>query len=101
MEACSTFFLPRLIGHARALKLAITGATFPANSKELDGLFTELCDRQEDVLPKALAAATEIANETSVVSTFMIREMFYRGPASAEEAHLLESRVMGHMRGDR
>jgi enoyl-CoA hydratase/carnithine racemase len=97
-EACSSYFLPRLIGHSRALHLAITGNILPADSKAYDGLFSQLCDKQEDVLPAALKVAEGIASQTSPVSTWMIREMFYRGPNSAEEAHLLESRVMGAMR---
>lgn len=97
-EACSSYFLPRLIGHSRALQVAITGNILTADSKAYDGLFSELCDRQEDVLPAALKVAEGIASQTSPVSTWMIREMFYRGPNSAEEAHLLESRVMGAMR---
>ncbi|CAK1366208.1 3-hydroxypropionyl-coenzyme A dehydratase [Cercospora beticola] len=99
MEGCSSFFLPRLIGHARTLQLVTTGATIPATAKQLDGLFAEVLDRQEDVLPKALEMAEGIASNTSTVSTFMIREMLYRGVDSAEAAHLLESRIMGHMRG--
>lgn len=98
-EACSTFFLPRLIGTSRALQLTITGATLPATAKQFDGLFAELCDKQEDVLPKALAMAEDLALNTSTISTYMNREMFYRGMSSAEEAHLLESRVMAHLRG--
>jgi enoyl-CoA hydratase/carnithine racemase len=98
-EACSSFFLPRLIGTSRALKLAITGEVRPAGDRAFDGLFSEVLDRAEEVLPRALEVAGLLAEKTSSVSTFMIREMFYRGPGSAEEAHLLESRVMGHMRG--
>ncbi|CAK4025781.1 3-hydroxypropionyl-coenzyme A dehydratase [Lecanosticta acicola] len=99
MEGCSSFFLPRLIGHARTLQLATLGATLTADALVLDGLFAELCEKQEGVLPLALKIADYLANNTSTVSTFMMREMLYRGPQSAEEAHLLESRVMGHMRG--
>ncbi|SMR54848.1 unnamed protein product [Zymoseptoria tritici ST99CH_3D1] len=97
-EACSSFFLPRLIGTSRALQLAITGSVYPANHKAFDGLFSELVDRQQDVLPRALEVAELLAEKTSTVSTFMIREMFYRGVGSAEEAHLLESRVMANLR---
>ncbi|KXT13363.1 hypothetical protein AC579_2947 [Pseudocercospora musae] len=100
MEGCSSFFLPKLIGAARALQLCVTGATIPASSRQLDGLFSDLIERQEDVLPRALEVAEGIARDTSTVSTFMIREMVWRGMQSAEEAHLLESRVMGHMRGE-
>ncbi|EME82524.1 uncharacterized protein MYCFIDRAFT_40560 [Pseudocercospora fijiensis CIRAD86] len=100
IEGCSSFFLPRLIGAARALELCVTGSTIPASSRKLEGLFSDLIERQEDVLPKALEAAEGIARETSTVSTFMIREMILRGMQSAEEAHLLESRIMAHMRGE-
>ena len=100
MEGCSSFFLPKLIGAARALQLCVTGSTVPASSRQLDGLFSDLIERQEDVLPRALEVAEGIARDTSTVSTFMIREMVWRGMQSAEEAHLLESRVMGHMRGE-
>src|SRR6266480_2935591 len=33
MEAASLYFLPRLIGFARAMHLVSTGATYPANHK--------------------------------------------------------------------
>lgn len=101
MEGCSSFFLPRLIGHARTLQLVTTGATIPATSRELEGLFSHTIDQQDDVLPKALAVAEGIARDTSTVSTYMMREMLWRGPQSAEEAHLLESRIMGSMRGSK
>ncbi|EME42667.1 hypothetical protein DOTSEDRAFT_175907 [Dothistroma septosporum NZE10] len=99
MEGCSSFFLPRLVGAARAQQLVIPGKVYPATDRRLDGLFYELCDKQEDVLPTALREAEELAVNTSTVSTFMNREMIFRGVNSAEEAHLLESRVMGAMRG--
>ncbi|KAF2173839.1 hypothetical protein M409DRAFT_16109 [Zasmidium cellare ATCC 36951] len=98
-EGCSSFFLPRLVGFSKTMQLLITGATLPASAKQLHGLFSDLVERQEDVLPKALEIADDLAVNTSSVSTYMIREMLYRGMPSAEEAHLLESRVMGHMRG--
>lgn len=98
-EGCSSFFLPRLIGHSKTLQLLTTGAIIPASARQLDGLFSDVLETQDEVLPKALEVAESIAENTSAVSTFMIREMLYRGPQSAEEAHLLESRIMGHMRG--
>lgn len=99
MEGCSSFFLPRLIGTARALKLVTMGATLLASDHAFDGLFSDMCETQNDVLPRALEAADYLVHNTSTVSTYMMREMLYRGADSAEAAHLLESRVMGHMRG--
>lgn len=99
MEGCSSFFLPRLIGASRALQLVIAGSTLTADTKVLEGLFSEICNSPDEVLARATQVAEQLARETSVVSTFMMREMVYRGAESAEQAHLLESRIMGHMRG--
>lgn len=94
MEACSSFFLPRLIGHSRALHLTTTGAVYKAGDKLLDPLFTELCDRPADVLPRALAIADEVVANTSLVSTNLMKELMWRDTGSAEGQHLLDSRIL-------
>lgn len=50
MEAASSFFLPRLIGFSRALHLTTTGATYRADSKLLDGLYSEVLETPEVVI---------------------------------------------------
>ncbi|QIW96994.1 hypothetical protein AMS68_002512 [Peltaster fructicola] len=97
MEACSSFFLPRLIGMSRALHLVTTGATYPANHPLLSSLFSETLPKPEDVLPRALQIAEEIVNNTSAVSTFLMRDMMYRDTGSAEAQHLLDSRLIYEM----
>lgn len=92
MEACSSFFLPRLVGTSKALHLVTTGSVYPATHKLFDDLFSEVVAPGE-VLPTALRIADEIAGNVSVVATHMMKEMVYRGPASPEEAHLLESKL--------
>jgi enoyl-CoA hydratase/carnithine racemase len=92
MEACSSFFLPRLVGASRALHLVTTGAVYPANHRLLDGLFSEVV-APDQVLPAAMAIADEIAANVSVVAARVMKDMVLRGPASPEEAHLLESKV--------
>lgn len=97
MEAASSFFLPRLIGFSRAMHLVSTGATYPASHKLYDGLFSEVLDRPEQVLPRALEIATEITENCSGVSWALMRDMMWRGKDSAEEAHLLDSRIIYSM----
>ncbi|KAK2683643.1 hypothetical protein RAB80_001589 [Fusarium oxysporum f. sp. vasinfectum] len=92
MEACSSFFLPRLIGTSRALHLTTTGAVYPATHKLFDGLFSEIV-APEEVLPTALRIADEIAANVSGVSARVMKDMIYRGASSPEEAHLLESKI--------
>lgn len=99
MEACSSFFLPRLIGHSRALHLVATGATYPADHALLNNLFSETLDTPEAVLPRAIEIADDIVKNSSLVSLAVMRDLMYRGPASAEETHMLDSRLLYEMFG--
>ncbi|KAK3072218.1 hypothetical protein LTR53_007210 [Teratosphaeriaceae sp. CCFEE 6253] len=101
MEACSSFFLPRLIGMAKALHLTTTGATYPASHPLLNSLFSETLDTPAAVLPRALEIAAEIVQNTSTVSTYLMRELMYRDTGSAEAQHLLDSRVIYEMFGSK
>jgi enoyl-CoA hydratase/carnithine racemase len=94
MEACSHFFLPRLIGHSRAMHVTLTGATYPADSPLWGTLFSETLPTPEATLARGLEIAEDVAKNTSTVSTKMMRDMMYRGPNSAEEAHLLDSSII-------
>ncbi|KAF4302182.1 putative enoyl- hydratase isomerase protein [Botryosphaeria dothidea] len=94
MEATSSFFLPRLIGHSRAMHLTTTGSVYRANDKLLEPLFTQLCDRSDEVLPKALEIAKEVVENTSIVSTNLMKELMWRDTGSAEAQHLLDSRIL-------
>jgi enoyl-CoA hydratase/carnithine racemase len=99
MEACSSFFLPRLIGHSRAMQAITTGATYLAGDKIWDGLFGELVDRPEDVLPKALEVAEDVVRNTSGVSTYLMKELMFRDTGSPEGQHLLDSRIIYELFG--
>ncbi|KAK6535051.1 hypothetical protein TWF281_006349 [Arthrobotrys megalospora] len=97
MEACSSFFLPRLIGMAKALHLVTTGSTYRADDPLVEGLFTGLADTPEEVLPKALGLAEDIVKNTSTLSSYLMKEMMYRDTGSAEGQHLLDSRLIYEM----
>jgi enoyl-CoA hydratase/carnithine racemase len=101
MEAASSYFLPRLVGHSRAMQAITTGAVYPASDKIWDGLFSEVLDKAEDVLPRALAVAEEVAKNTSVVSTYLMKEMMFRDAGTPEGQHLLDSRVIYELFGSR
>lgn len=93
MEACSSYFLPKLVGMSRALHLVTTGATYAASDPLFSQLFSEVLPTPEETVSRALAIAGDIAAHMSTVSTTVMRDLMYRGPSSAEEAHLLESRI--------
>ncbi|TPX73053.1 hypothetical protein CcCBS67573_g05680 [Chytriomyces confervae] len=93
MEACSSYFLPRLIGHSRALELALTGRLLKAGDKTLDLLFSRVLDNKEDVLKEAMATAREIATQCSVVAGAVSRALIWRNSGDTPEAaHLLDSK---------
>ena len=92
MEACSSFYLPRLVGTSKAIHLLSTGGVFPATHRLYDDLFSEVVAPAE-VFPTAAKIAEDIAANVSGVAAHVMKEMVYRGPTSPEEAHLLESKV--------
>ncbi|KAE8450619.1 hypothetical protein EG329_005963 [Mollisiaceae sp. DMI_Dod_QoI] len=93
MEAASSFFLPRLIGFSRAVHLITTGKVYRADDPLLRELWGEVVEEGK-VLERALEMAEEMSVNTSLVSTRLMRDLMWRGPGSAEEAHLLDSKVL-------
>ena len=99
MEAASHYFLPKLIGFSRALHLTTTGSVYPADHPLLRELFSETLPTPEATLSRALELASEVAANTSSLSTKLMRDLMFRGPDSAEAAHLLDSRVIHSLFG--
>lgn len=92
-EACSSWFLPRLIGMSKAAELVYTGRVFRASEEEDSGLFNYVLDKSE-VLPKAIAIAAEIAQNTSAVSVALSKGLLWHGltEENPETVHLIDSR---------
>lgn len=92
-EACSTWFLPRILGLAKANELVLTGRVFKAFEEKSSGLFNYVLPAEE-VLPKAMALAREIADNTSSVSVALSKAMLWRGSVEndPQSVHLMDSR---------
>ncbi|KAJ5319612.1 hypothetical protein MYU51_006509 [Penicillium brevicompactum] len=99
MESCSSYFLPRLVGHSNASYLVSTGGVFPPASKHFGDLFNEILPEPTQVLPRALELATDISENVSPTSSYLNRALMWRDTGSAEAAHLVESHVIYHMFG--
>ncbi|KAJ5280614.1 Crotonase core [Penicillium angulare] len=97
MEACSSFFLTRLIGHSNASYLLSTGAVFPPTVKHFGDLFNEIMPEPSQVLPRALELAIEIAENVSPTASYLNRAMIWHDAGSPEMAHLIESKNIYHM----
>ena len=93
MESISSFFLPRLIGYSDAIYLLTTGEAQRGDSKFFRSLFHEVCEERSDVLKRALVIATSVAEKTSGWTSYLSRELMWRGPSTPEEAFILESAI--------
>jgi enoyl-CoA hydratase/carnithine racemase len=92
-EACSSWFLPRIVGISKAAELVLTGRIFRAAEEAHSGLFNYVLPR-EQVLPKALSIAREIADHTSAVSVTLSKALLWHGLAEGDpqSVHLVDSR---------
>jgi enoyl-CoA hydratase/carnithine racemase len=92
-EACSSWFLPRLVGISQAAEWCYSGRVFgPAEAHE--GRLVRSVHAPDDLLPAARAIAKEIADNTSPVSIALTRQMLWRmlGADHPMEAHRVDSR---------
>ena len=92
-EACSSYFLPRLVGISQATEWCYTGRVFPADEARAGGLVRSVHGADE-LLPAARAIAKEIAQNTAPVSVALSRQMLWRmlGANHPMEAHRVDSR---------
>ena len=92
-EACSSWFLPKVVGLSRALEWVYTGRVFGAEEALAGGLVSRVV-APEELLPAARALAREIADHTSGVAVALARQMLWRmaGADHPMEAHKIDSR---------
>ena len=85
-EACSTWFLPRIVGMAQALEWIYTADIFAAEQAQAAGLVRSL-HPVDDLLPAAHELAHRFIDGKSPVSTALIRQMLYRNSAQDHPVH--------------
>ena len=98
-EACSSYFLPRVVGISKALEWCYSGRVFPAQ-EALDGGLLRSLHEPEDLLSAARAIAEDIRDNTAPVSVALTRHMMWKmlGADHPMEAHKIDSRGI-HYRG--
>jgi enoyl-CoA hydratase/carnithine racemase len=92
-EACSSWFLPRLVGISQAAEWCYTGRVFGPDEAR-DGGLVRSVHAADDLLPAARAIAAEIADNTAPVSVALTRQMLWRmlGADHPMQAHRVDSR---------
>lgn len=97
-EACSSWFLPRVVGINTALEWTMTGRVFDA-AEALDRGLVRSVHPPDELLPAAYEIAREIATNTSAVSVAMTRQMLWRmlGEAHPMAAHQVDSPAIANL----
>ena len=97
-EACSTWFLPRIVGIQQALEWAYSGRVFTAQ-EALAGRLVRTVHPHAELLTAARELALELAKDTSGVSQALIRQMMWRGLVADHpmQAHMADSRGILYM----
>ena len=92
-EACSSYFLPRLVGIQQATEWVFTGRVFSAD-EALNGRLVRSVHPGDELLSVARGIAREIADNTAPVSVALSRQMLWRmmGASHPMDAHAVESR---------
>ena len=94
-EACSTWFLPRIVGMQTALEWVYSADILSASQVVEAGLARSV-HAPEDLLPAARALALKFVANRSPVATALARQMMYRNSAmsSPRAAHEVDSLSM-------
>jgi enoyl-CoA hydratase/carnithine racemase len=97
-EACSTWFLPRLVGLSRALEWTYSADVFDVEEARAAGLVRSVV-APEKLLDEAYALAHRFVDSRSPVATALTRQMMYRNSAQAHplDAHRIDSLAMFHL----
>lgn len=94
-EACSSYFLPRLVGISQALDWCYSGKVFDAREAKAGGLVKEIYP-QDQLMDAARAWCREIIDNTAPVSVALTRQMMWQmlGADHPMEAHIVDSRAI-------
>jgi enoyl-CoA hydratase/carnithine racemase len=97
-EACSSWFLPRVVGISRAVEWCVTGRVFGADEALAGGLVRSIHE-PDDLLPAAYGLAAEIADHTSAVSVTLTRALLWRmlGADHPMAAHRVDSALLDRL----
>ncbi len=94
-EACSSWFLPRIVGISQALEWTYMADVFDGHEAQRGGLVKAVVPADQ-LLDEAMKIARRIATERSAVGIALTRQMMYRNSAQPHPlaAHQVDSLAM-------
>jgi enoyl-CoA hydratase/carnithine racemase len=95
MEACSGWFLPRLVGMGKASEWVFTGKMISAQEAYKERLVNKIVE-PDKLMAEAMEIASEIAKYTSSVSVTLSRQLMWTmlGANHPVESHKIESKMI-------
>jgi len=96
-EACSSYFLPRIVGIPQALEWFYSADILTAE-QALAGRLVRSVHEPDELLPAALELARSFVRGRSAVALGLAKQLTYRNAATDDplEAHLADSLAMWH-----
>ena len=93
-EACSSWFLPRLVGMPKALDWSFSGRVFGAQ-EALDAGLVQSLHAPDALLDAAKEKALEMTSASAPVSVALARQLLWQGQTKAHpmDMHRIDSRV--------
>lgn len=94
-EACSSWFLPRIVGLPTALEWVYSADILSAE-QALEGRLVRSLHEPDDLVPAAVELARSFVVDRSPVALALAKQLLYRNSAAADplEAHLSDSLAM-------
>jgi enoyl-CoA hydratase/carnithine racemase len=97
-EACSTWFLPRIVGVSKALEWCYSARVFRSEEGLAAGLLRSI-HAPDELLPAARTLAREFIDSSSAVSVTLIRQMMWRmlGAPHPIDAHEIDTAALARL----
>ena len=94
-DACSSWFLPKIVGISRALELTYSGRIIDAQEALQLNLISSIHD-PEDLLSNAVDITKKMVQNSAPVSISLTRQMLWRSLESSGpyDAHIIESKAI-------
>ena len=94
-DACSSWFLPRIVGISKALDLTYSGRIIDAQ-EALDCSLISSIHESINLIDDAIGIAHELVSKSAPVSIALTRQMLWRSLGKSEpyEAHVIESKAI-------
>ncbi len=94
-DACSSWFLPKIVGISKALELTFSGRIISSH-EALDISLISSIHKSENLMNEAINITQELIDKSAPISIAITRQMLWRSYSQSDpyDAHVIESKAM-------